>query len=78
MFTPSDFLAASPYDASKVVVQGASVDSKGVTRIFADFSGTMELSDSPLTCMSGWWHRAFSDRSAPMDEADVSGVSRLP
>ena len=28
--------------------------------------------------MSAVWHRTFSDRSASMEEADVSGVSRLP
>ena len=46
--------------------------------LFAGFPGTMELCDSPATCMSGLWPRAFSDRSASMKKADVTGVSRLP
>ena len=56
----------------------------GAPPLFAGFSGTMELSDSPATCMSALWHRAFADRaptegwSASMGEADVTGVSRLP
>lgn len=50
----------------------------GTLPLFAGFSGTMELSDSPATCLSDLWRRAFSDRSAPMGEADVAGVSRLP
>jgi hypothetical protein len=45
--------------------------------LFARFFGTMELSDSPETCTSDLWHRAFSDRSASC-ETNVSGVSRLP
>ena len=50
----------------------------GCHLFIARFSGTMEPSDSPTTCMSDLWHRAFSDRSASLGEADVAGVSRLP
>ena len=50
----------------------------GTPPLFAGFFGTMGLSDSPATCMSDLWPRAFSDRSASMGEADVAGVSRLP
>ena len=50
----------------------------GPLPLFAGFCGTMELSDSPETYMSDLWPRAFSDRSASMEEADVTGVSRLP
>jgi hypothetical protein len=38
----------------------------------------MELCDSPITFMSVLWHRAFSDRSASIRDAEVTGVSRLP
>ena len=54
-----------------------SADSEPLS-LFACFFGTMELSDSPETYMSALWPRAFSDRSASMEEADVTGVSRLP
>ena len=50
----------------------------GTRPLFAGFFGTMELCDSPVTCMSGLWPRAFSDRSASIAETDVTGVSRLP
>ena len=50
----------------------------GPLSLFADFFGTMELSDSPATCRSALWPRAFSDRSTTMEEVDVAGVSRLP
>ena len=50
----------------------------GAPPLFAGFFGTMELCDSPLTSMSDLWPRAFSDRSAPMEKTDVTGVSRLP
>ena len=50
----------------------------GTPLLFAGFIGTMDLSDSPMTCMSDLWHLALSDRSAAMGAADVSGVSRLP
>jgi len=58
----------------------SSIDSaeSGTLPLFADFAGTIGLSDSPATCMSGLWHRAFSDRSAVMETVDVAGVSRLP
>ncbi len=49
----------------------------GTLSLFAGFFGTMELSDSPETCMSDLWRFAFSDRSASR-ESDASGVSRLP
>jgi len=38
----------------------------GPLSVFAGFCGTMELSDSPATCRSDLWPRAFSDRSAPI------------
>jgi hypothetical protein len=50
----------------------------GTLPLFAGFPGTMELPASPATYLSGLWPRAFSDRSASMDETDVVGVSRLP
>jgi len=50
----------------------------GPLSLFAGFCGTMGLSDSPATCLSDLWPRAFSDRSASMEETDVAGVSRLP
>jgi len=50
----------------------------GTPPLFAGFFGTMELSDSPITCMSDLWPRAFSDRSASITETDATGVSRLP
>jgi hypothetical protein len=50
----------------------------GTSPLFAGFSGTMELSDSSATCMSGLWHRAFADRSVSMGETDAAEVSRLP
>ena len=50
----------------------------GTRPLFAGFFGTMELYDSPLTCTSALWPRAFSDRSASMGETDGTGVSRLP
>ena len=50
----------------------------GTRPLFVGFFGTMELCDSPITSMSDLWPRAFSDRSAPIKETDVTGVSRLP
>jgi hypothetical protein len=49
-----------------------------VPALFASFPGTMELSDSPATCLSDLWRCAFSDRSAAMGAAEATGVSRLP
>gem|GEM_PF-6246476 len=46
--------------------------------LFVSFSGTMELPDSPVTCMSAVRHRASADRSSAMEAVDVTGVSRLP
>jgi hypothetical protein len=51
---------------------------RGTPPLFAGFFGTMELSDSPVTCMSELWPHAFSDRSASIEETDGTGVSRLP
>jgi hypothetical protein len=48
----------------------------GTRPLFAGLFGTMKLCDSPPTSMSDLWPRAFSDRSASMQETDVSGVSR--
>jgi len=50
----------------------------GPLSVFAGFCGTMERSDSSETCLSALWPRAFSDRSASMEETDITGVSRLP
>jgi hypothetical protein len=47
----------------------------GTPPLFAGFCGTMELCDSPVTCASDLWPRAFSDRSAAMGATDISGVS---
>ncbi len=45
--------------------------------MFACFSGTTRLSDFPVTCMSGLWHRAFPDRSLS-NQRDVAGISQFP
>src|SRR5574340_1089228 len=50
----------------------------GTPSLFAGFSGTMELSDFPLTCTSVVRRLAFTDRSASMGEAEVAGISWLP
>jgi hypothetical protein len=51
-----------------------SADSEPLS-LFACFYGTMELSDSPATCMSDLWHRAFSDRSASVRNGCRRGLS---
>ena len=45
----------------------------GPLSLFAGFCGTVERSDSPETCRSDLWPRAFSDRSASMEEAMSPG-----
>ncbi len=55
-----------------------SIDSADSASLFADFSGTTNLSVCPPPCMSGLWPRAFPDRSESMGESDDTGLSRLP
>ena len=50
----------------------------GTLPLFTGFLGTMRLSDCRAACMLELWPRAFSNRSAFMEEADTTRLSWLP